>query len=238
MAGHQTYSIAVDGLSAVTFAELRGILGPEGCRQLESNNGIVNLEVTFRETGLALSDVLGLVGASGARIVDCAKHEQSFEEMFSHAVPPGCPPPRPPPSGTRPSPMRGDPSRPEGSPHDRSGPTAVMRPRTAGEARMDAACRALVKQLGLEVDRILSEDADEFLIARCHDAQRHALVLKWVGEASGKARERLDKEAWLLQRLSARGRLRFPRIPGARSRLSLDRFRPGNALGHGDAGRG
>ena len=82
LAGHQTYSIAVDGLSPVTLAELRGNLGSDGCRQVDSANGVVNLEVTFRDTGLTLSDVLGLVGASGARVVECAKHEQSFEEMF------------------------------------------------------------------------------------------------------------------------------------------------------------
>ena len=95
---------------------------------------------------------------------------------------------------------------------------------------MAAACRSLVKKLGLEVDGILSEDGDEFLIARCHDGRRRPLVLKWVGESARKARERLDKEAWLVQRLSARHRLRFLGYQAHGPGYLLTDFDPGAPL--------
>jgi ABC-2 type transport system ATP-binding protein len=78
----QAFELSVTGMSDDTFAALQNRLGPTHCQKLGTQDGVVEIAISFTGVSLTLSDVLRQLLFSGANVVQCTQREQSFEDMF------------------------------------------------------------------------------------------------------------------------------------------------------------
>jgi aminoglycoside phosphotransferase (APT) family kinase protein len=68
----------------------------------------------------------------------------------------------------------------------------------------------LLAQLGLRLDKVLSDDGDSFVTVRCRDEADRRVVLKYVHSGSPDAHRRLKNETALIKHLRVRTPLRLP----------------------------